>query len=503
YGDRPEVRARLTTVVDQTLDREHLKDLLDERALVHEAMDASRVQKIREDMERAEAKRLQPHYIESFFLEAFKRFGGAAKQREPRRYEITNVPSPIRNRDRLIGIGEPVLPRYERIVFEKPFVAPQGQPLAAFICPGHPLLDATIDITLERDRDLLRRGTILIDERDQGVSPRVLFYLEHAIQDASITRSGERRVVSKQLLYIELDALGNARHMQYAPYLDYRPLTSVEPGLEAILARPECAWIGRELEQKAQSYAIANVVPQHLSEVRGRKLELIAKTEAAVKDRLTKEITYWDHRAELLKLQEQAGKPNARLNSNEARKRADTLQTRLQKRIEDLRLEAQISPLPPVVLGGLLVVPAGLISAMNGQTEPGSSNSPVDTQISATKARAIIMEIEKSLGFEPIDREFDKVGYDIESRIPGTGKLRFIEVKGRVSEAATITVTKNEILYSLNKPDDYILAIVEFFGDDAHRVHYVRNPFKREPDFGVTSVNYGFKELIEKAEEPR
>jgi hypothetical protein len=34
------------------------------------------------------------------------------------------------------------------------------------------------------------------------------------------------------------------------------------------------------------------------------------------------------------------------------------------------------------------------------------------------------MEIERGLGFEPIDREADKVGYDIESRVPGTGKLR-------------------------------------------------------------------------------
>ena len=46
--------------------------------------------------------------------------------------------------------------------------------------------------------------------------------------------------------------------------------------------------------------------------------------------------------------------------------------------------------------------------------------------------------------------------------MPGTGRLRFIEVKGRVAGADTITVTKNEILYSLNKPDDFILAIVEF-----------------------------------------
>ena len=75
-------------------------------------MDITRVHRIREDMERAEAKRLQPHYVESFFLEAFQRLGVAMKQRESRRYEITHVPSPVRNRDRLIGIGEPVLPRY-------------------------------------------------------------------------------------------------------------------------------------------------------------------------------------------------------------------------------------------------------------------------------------------------------------------------------------------------------------------------------------------------------
>ena len=79
YGDQPEVRARLTPVVENALDREQLQDLLEERALAHDAMDASRVLRIREDMERAEARRLQPHYIESFFLEAFKGLGGAVR----------------------------------------------------------------------------------------------------------------------------------------------------------------------------------------------------------------------------------------------------------------------------------------------------------------------------------------------------------------------------------------------------------------------------------------
>ena len=501
YGDQPEVRVRLTEAVEHGVDRPHLQGLIEDRALAHDAMDSSRVADIREEMERAEARRLQPHYIESFFLEAFKRLGGTIRQREPRRFEITHVPASVRNRDRQIGTSDPVLSRYERIAFEKDLIAPQGQPLAAFVCPGHPLLDAALDLTLERHRDLLKRGTVLVDERDLGTSPKVMFTLEHGIQDASVLPSGERRTISRRMLYVELDSDENTRHLQYAPYLDYRPLSKDEPSVDDLLARPECSWISRTLEEKARGHAIAHVVPEHIKEVRDRRLTWIEKTRAAVKDRLTKEITYWDHRAEQLKLQEQAGKAGARLNSQEARRRADDLQTRLQKRLAELDREAQISALPPVVLGGLVVVPMGLIEAMAGRTDPSASH-PVDTQISAARARAAVMEVERSLGFEPTDREFEKLGYYIESRVPGTGRLRFIEVKGRVSGADTVTVTKNEILYSLNKPDDFILAMVEFIDEKSHRVHYLRRPFQREPDFSVTSVNYNFADLLGRAGDP-
>ncbi len=501
YGERPEVRARLTQVVENAADPEKLAQLLEERALVHEVIDAGRLRRIRDDMERAEARRLQPHYIESFFLEAFRRLGGSVRQREPRRYEVTHVPAAVRTRDRVIGTGEPVLHRYERITFEKDLVAPAGQPLAAFVCPGHPLLDAVIDLTLERHRDLLRRGTVLVDEQDPSDRPRLLFYLEHAIQDASPGPAGERRTISRRMLYLEMDETGTIRHSNYAPYLDYRPLREDEPAIEAILARPECAWIGRELEARAQTYAVTRIVPEHLDEVRRRRLEWIEKTRAAVKDRLTKEITYWDHRAEELKLQEQAGKANARLNSQEARRRAEELTARLQRRLEQLDREAQISPSPPIVVGGVVVAPIGLLAKMAGRPVPVATQ-PVDTQASAARARAIVMEVERRLGYEPLDRETDRVGYDIESRDPRTGRLRFIEVKGRDAGAATITVTKNEILTSLNKPDDYILAIVEFRDGEEHQVHYLRRPFGREPDFGVTSVNYDLAELLARAEAP-
>ena len=57
---------------------------------------------------------------------------------------------------------------------------------------------------------------------------------------------------------------------------------------------------------------------------------------------------------------------------------------------------------------------------MTGQAtvEP---TTPVDTQVSAARARAIVMDIERSSASIPSDREFEKLGYDIESRVPGTG----------------------------------------------------------------------------------
>jgi superfamily II DNA or RNA helicase len=501
YGERPEVRARLSQVVEQAVDRTHLQDLLEERALAHDAMDASRVARVREDMERAEARRLQPHYIESFFLEAFRQLGGTIRQREPRRYEVTHVPATIRGRDRAIGIGEPVLARYERIVFEKELIAPPGEPLAAFVCPGHPLLDAVLDLTLERNRDLLRRGSVLVDDRDPGTAPRMLLSLEHEVQDAGTASGAPRRSISKRMLYVEMDADGEARHLQYAPYLDYRPIRPDELDLNDLLARPESSWITTDLEHRAAEHAVMHLVPQHLEEVRSQRLVWIEKTRAAVKERLTKEINFWDFRAEDLRLQEQAGRPNARLNSQEARRRADDLQARLQKRMAQLDREAQITTLAPVVMGGVVVVPIGLINQFHGQSLDGPVQS-ADKLAAAARARAIIMNIERNLGFDPLDREEDKLGYDIESRDARTGKLRFLEVKGRISGAPTINVTRNEILYSLNKPEDFILAIVEFLENDEHHVHYVRRPFNREPDFGVTSVNYAFPELLARADVP-
>lgn len=356
-------------------------------------------------------------------------------------------------------------------------------------------------------RELLIRAIRLVDESDGGKNLRLLAILEHVIQDGSTNAAGQRRTVSHRMQYVEIEKGDKSSHIYnagYAPYLNYRPITEVETtALQTLLAELSL----HEDAKEAISYAIRCVVPKHLQEVKQHREELIDKTLAAVKDRLTKEINYWDCRAEELKLQEQAGKANAKINSARARVRADELQARLQKRMAELEAERHLSPLPPQIVGEALVVPRGLLQQLMG-SDVSPFSSAQDKKRVELLAMAAVMEAEQRLGYEPVDVSQQKLGYDIESRVSNSGRLRFIEVKGRISGADTVTVTKNEILTALNKPEDYILALVEVPSVDAIasreeeisrcKVRYVRQPFHREPDFGVTSINYSWRELWER-----
>jgi hypothetical protein len=451
-------------------------------------------------MERVEARRLQPHFISSFFNEAFKRLGGTLRERESKRFEATHIPALIRNRDRSIGTRNPVPLRYERMTFEKDLIGIAGKPLAEFVCPGHPLLDATIDLVLERHRDLLKRGSILIDDNGVGGEPRVLVYLEHSIQDARSDKNGNRRIVSKQVRFTEVSASGEVRGAGYAPYLDYRPPTEAEQA--ALVHLEEPAWLRNEIESRAMDYAVKRLVPAHLLEVKTRKEELADKTMAAVKERLTVEINYWDHRAGQLKQQETAGKVNAKINSAKARQTADELTARLEKRLEELQQERRVSPLPPHVMGGALIVPLSFLQTLGGDDRPALYAK--DTKEIEAIAMEAVLAAERELGFTPRDVSSEKRGYDIESGNPsGQSRLRFIEVKGRIDGAETVTITKNEILTALNKPEQYILGLVQVADGQAKDIMYVREPFGREPDFGVTSVNYKLADLSAKGEPPR
>ena len=498
YGDSPEVQAQLYKKVDAALDTEHLKKIMERNALATDHMDASRVFGIKEEMEKAEALKLQPFFIRSFFEEAFSRLGAQLKQREPGRFEITHVPVGIRSRDRVIGAGQPVLKRYERVCFEKDKVRVPGKPLASLIAPGHSLMDATIDLTLEQHRELLKRGAVLVNRADEGLEPYILYIINHTIRDGVQDNLGQQRIISRRMQFVLIDAAGNITQGGHAPYLDYEPIAPDEA--ELIKDIFDQAWMKQNMEGQALGYAVKAMVPEHFKEVKSRRENIVDATLKAVYERLTKEINYWSHRYQQLKLEMEAGK-QPRMQPENARRRAEELTERLQQRKTELEQQRHVVSNTPIIVGGALVIPQGLIEQKKGNEIPVWATNAEERSRIEKLAMNAVMEAEKSLGFDPVDVSKEKYGWDIQSKA-GDGELRFIEVKGRVKGAPTVTVTKNEILASLNQPDKFIFAVALVDGDQVEGPYYLREPFDQEPGFGVTSINFNLNTLLSKSEQP-
>lgn len=509
YGADPEVRARLLKKIEGALDTDHLENIIKRNALCEEVMDEKRLFAVKEEMEKAEARKLQPFFIRAFFNQAFAALGGELRPREPGRFEITNVPAIIRERDRQITgrdrrNADPVLRRYERVCFEKQYFRLTdrvGAPMASLLHPGHPLMQSVTDIVLEQHRNKLKQGAVLVDPSDLGVTPKVMFIIDHRVlegQDPS-------RVASRRMQFVEIDAAGTTINAGWAPHLDLEPLDASDMALiQDVLAAP---WIAKDLEHAALAHAGSHLVPEHFDEVRSRREKSVDKTLAAVHERLVKEINFWSDR--YIKLQDDlaAGK-DVRLTLENVRRTIDDLTARRESREKELLAMRHVVSATPVVLGGALVIPAGLLMQRKGvPAEQGgwSADAAARARVEQMAMRAV-MEAERALGHDVIDVSAQKCGWDVTSQPqPVDGRLttsRHIEVKGRAKGQATITVTRNEILYGLNQADKFILAIVLVDGDRHEGPFYVRQPFTQEPDWAETSKNLDLGQLLAKAVAP-
>lgn len=504
YGEQEEVRARLFRQVDGAVDQQHLLDLLKRRALTNDTMPEAKVHELRIEMERAEAQRLQPHHIQSFFVQAFQHLGGRLKEREEGRWEIMHVPVRIRERDRQIGSGAVIQKKYERVCFEKSHI--NQQPVAEFICPGHPLLEAVISIIREDYGQLMKQGAVLVDDTDISKDISAIFLLEHSVQDGRTTSMGNPHTISQKLQFAAIDKNGSTTNAGIAPHLNLRPATSEELALVKDELSEE--WLTSELEKRAVEFATVELAQAHTAEVKARRLPEIDKVEQEVTARLKKEINYWDSRAFELKEEEKAGK-KTRLNWQNAQRRAEDIADRLKRRQTLLEQERFITSQPPRVRGGMVVIPQGLLAekqvvAANGSKAPtGFAEDPIARREIELLAMEAVMNAEKALGNAPSDVSAQKVGYDIVSYDPRNEHLRFIEVKGRIDGADTVMITRQEVITSLHEPDKFILAIVQVQSGFATQPKYVRGALDtREPPFEQNAIQFNIKRLLERAEEP-
>ncbi len=493
YGDDPARKAELDRVINERIG-DGLADLIREHALDSTVLDQSSVERIRHQMEEAAARRLQPHYVRSFFVEAFGLHGGRAVEREAGRFEVTRVPALLRARDRIGGGGPPLLHNYERICFDKDDMRVAGAPPAALVCPGHPLLDTVVNLTIEQYAPLLRQGTVLVDDDDPGDELRVLVAFEHSVTNGRGGPGGQRRVVSRRFEFVVVSPDGRCDPAGPAPYLDLRP--AIEEEWEAIVPFGTKLGSRQEIEDRAMALVVETSAVEHLAAVRQHVIPRLEKVREEVRRRLGREIEHWDARANQLQELADAGR-QPRMNPDRARARAEELAARRTRRQAELDAEMQLASQAPVLAGFALVAPGGMLARLRGET-PVLSRDPAAIARIQHRAEHAVLAAERALGNRPELLAHNNPGFDIRSITPDGG-LRLIEVKGRVAGAETFSVTRNEILTGLNAPDTFVLALVAVAaeGPAGDEVRYVRQPFTGAdaPFFGTTSVTFGWQDL--------
>jgi len=465
YGDRADVRARLDTVIDATAG-DGIDRLLAERALDRQPILQSDVAAIRRQVEEAQARRLQPFYLQSFFAAAFERLGGQMRRREPGRFEITRVPASVRGVRIQTDSSATVLTQYERVCFDRKSTRPINGVGAVLLAPGHPLLEAVVELTMKQCAPALQEGAVFVDSHDFTDSPRLLVSLKEEIQD------GSKRAVDKRFAFIELDAAGLTRVGSPSPYLDYRRSTDWEESLVAgVFDEP---WLQGGAEETALEWAIENELPFYADEVTTRIKTTVNRVRQEVISRLTSEINRWHTEHARLVDWEIAGR-DLPMRPETAERRERDLEARLARRLAELDRDESLAVLPPVIAGAALVVPQGLLNKLAGESAANTAELAFVARLQS--AAEAVLAVERRLGSTPELMPHDNPGYDIRSVRPDGSVIR-VKVQANRDDTDTISLTKNQIIMAKNMADNYRLALVRF-GPDDHptEVRYLMHPF--------------------------
>lgn len=498
-SNQPREIHRIQQTIDERFDHSHLQAIIERNALVDQSMSTEHLFAVREQMEKAEARKLHPLYIRAFFERAFEQLSGELREREKNRFEIPHVPHRIREHDKKIGSRRmPVLSRYARVCFQKDLIAPRGRRQASLLHPGHPLMHAVNDLILHDYRDTLADGAVVVDPADPGDEPRLLVMLEHRIRE---TAGANPQIVSQRLQFVNAFPDGRFSPAGWAPHLGLEPLSEKHATLANHLRDGD--WVRKMDENAILAYAAEKLVPEHFEEVQLRRKNQVDKTKQAVKDRLNREIQFHSDRYQKLLEEVDAGRQPG-VQPENARREVERLTARLNARLAELEAQRELAPSTPRILSAALVIPQGLIWQHSGK-----EHQVVDAQ-ARRRVELIAMEAvqkaEEALGHNVRDVAADNCGWDLTAQPPAHDGIlppsRHIEVKGRAAGQETITVSSNEIREGINQGDKFFLAVVLVDGNRIDGPHYIRAPFDQEPGWAEASRNFQIKELLSRARGP-
>jgi len=378
----------------------------------------------------AKERRLLPEVVEEFFLQAAPIAGLPLLKGRNGIYSIGRIPRSLQL------VGERLEPRfgplgceYGRITFDKRRLG--EDPTLEWVTPGHPLFEAVREEVWERVQTDLRRGAMFYDLH--RAEP---FRLE--VYAASIA-DGSGNTLHRQLFVVEVADSGEMRLRQPTVFLDLIPAEAKIAGDPPIPSDRE------EVERFLLESGLQPFL-QQVQEERQKELETIARhldlSLLTLIDRQQRKVGELLHR-------QQRGEDVA-LALSEAERRLDDLNARLERRRQELQRERQLTIADLTHIGSALVLP-----------HPEREN--FEAMIHDEEVERIAMEkamrYERERGWLPEDVSAQDRGFDILSRHPESGGVRFIEVKGRAG-TGPVVLTRNEYKTAERLRADYWLYVV-------------------------------------------
>lgn len=472
YGDDPSVRAHMQQVVNAQAGSD-VQALIERFDLEREVLTEDDRERLRVEYEEARARRLAPLFIHDAFHAAFRRMGGRWSKLGNLIYEIKHVPQRFRKGSLAIASS------YSKVAFDPAALDGPDESRTALLTPGHPLHDEVLRQTVSELSPLLEQGAVFSSAEIE--SPKLLVGIAQEVVD------GLNAVVDRRFQYVMVDERGDVTQAGFTPHLD------LDAYPEGVGKAAHLSWLD-EAEQRALDYAVHELLPSQLDELRPARERRIDRLWDATYSRLSHEINRLSERAVETSMAEEAGQ-DVRRSSEALRRDVDELRTRRDERQRELHAQRKLQAKAPKIVSYALVFPAEGMVPTNA----------VDTTLSERRAVEKVKEIERALGREPYEHAHNNEGFDITS-LPPEGPGITIEVKGRVKGAEFFHITRSEVITSHNTQPNYRLAMVALDPDDpaADEVVYVQDPFPHNSfgDYNSGTMQLRWREAWARGKEP-
>lgn len=431
-------------------------------------------------------RRLVPEVVEAFFLNAGPLAGIQPKEVKAgsHLYRIGRLPRPM------LTIGERLEPRfgklgrdYLQVVFDKSKLV--KEPTAEWVTPGHPLFEAVREEVTNQVQDDLRRGTVFYD-----------VHCDHPyrldVYTASI-KDGRGNHLHRRLFVVQTEPDGSMTIKQPTIFFDLA-VAPKDTGAPILDGLPDRQATELALIEKALMPFLEEV-----SAARHRENDIIARhIEISLNELIHRQNLKV---AEVMEQQQTAGASSSQpfaANLKQAEDRLDELNSRMERRLEELAQERQCT------IGDIQHVGRAWVLPHPERTSPGIASMVSDADIERIAVDTIIA-YERARGWEVESVESENRGFDLISRKPHPEDpkvnidVRFIEVKGRAS-VGEVALTYNEYKKAEVVKKDYWLYVV-FNCATKPEVHMIQDPARLgwKPVIKIEHYHVGAKEILSAA----